>query len=151
MSNPLEDFDPAVISGILSEMMKKLVAEPGKETEVEVKVKIPTAIVEGFEQVGQALGLDKNELLGRLATHGVQASLQGLMKIQKQADPPAKGTPSQGEVDLKAAGVDLSAFGEEFAQLGGLVKQVQQMQAMVTNAAIPFGYEVPDCPDPKKS
>lgn len=151
MNNPLEDFDPTIIATVLTEMMKKLVSEPTSETEVEIKVKVPTAIVEGFEKISGVLGLDSNELLGNLASHGVNASLQGLMQIKKQADPPADGTPSMGGIDLKTAGFDLGMFGDEFAQLGGLMNQLKEMQSMVTDAAKPFGYEVPNSKDTKKS
>lgn len=150
MSNPLENFDPEMISGIMTEMLKKVISEPNVKKKVTVEVEIPAAIVEGFEKIGEVLGLDAQEFLGNLATMGVQASLQQLTQV-KQADPPANSAPGLGGVDLNALGIDIGAFGKDFAQIGNLVSQLKNVQEMVTNAAKPFGYEVPDSKNPKKS
>lgn len=133
----LDQFDPEMLKSVVTEMLTQLIKDPYTETDVQVTVKIPTCIYDGFIKLATAMGLSTQPLFDEMATQGIRTSFRALAELKNTVSPqPTDSTTSCNKLpslDPQALGLDLGGLDSQLSQLTNLVSQMQAVQGLVSS------------------
>jgi hypothetical protein len=135
----LEAFDAKYLTEILQVMLRKLIEDPHTEKEVTVTVKMPKAIIDGFQSLEQ-LGFNSNTMLGEMASDGIRHLLQELIAAGELIE--AEEDNKKSPLDLKKMGIDLSGLENPLTNIQKMMQDLQGLQSQfditgVTNGSNP--------------